>query len=314
MRVLFKEEVSRISYLAKYDRSKTFNENLLEQVIGAPNQGMIDVQSMRDFLKDPHKVLTALSIGLTILGAIPSPASPILLALGTAADVADAVLYFNEGDTHMGTIMLALSVIPGGEFIKIFKNTLPLGPFKTLIKKAKEGFETLTKYEKSQLKKYFDTFTKKSDEVGKIFTYSAANKLIKKLPNLLAKIPVASSLYVILFILKSMKFLTVLTVKIGTTVIAADAAYYLFFGNTIERAVNINKVKKLWDLINKHYKGGSMEVKSANARQDINKQLLKQMEDPKIQEAFNQQFNNDFNMEELLKVMEDQGVDTTSTQ
>lgn len=328
-------DISRMLNITHYRLGKTTSENLMEQpdskmpfqiekfgykqndastLKPALERQRQAINSMSDFLKDPHKVLTALSIGLTILGAVPSPASPILLALGTAADVADAMLYFNDGDTHMGTIMLALSVIPGGEFMKITKNSIPIGPFKSLIQKGKNGFNKLTKYEKSQLKKYFDIFTKNIDEIGRKFTYSAANKLIRRIPNLLAKIPAAASLYVILFILKTIKFLTVLTVKIGATVVAADEVYYYFYGNTIERATNIKKVKKLWDLINNYYQGNSYEVKSSRAKQDINKQLLIQMEDPKVQKAFNEQFNKDFNLEELLKVMDEQGVDTTSAQ
>jgi hypothetical protein len=101
-----------------------------------------------------------------------------------------------------------------------------------------------------------------------------------------------------------------MTVKIGATAVGADAVYYYFKGNTSERKANIKKVKQVYNLIKKYYNGDTKK-----AEIDINKQLLKQMEDPKIQEAFSQQFNKDFNMEELLKVMEEEeGVDTTSTQ
>jgi hypothetical protein len=335
MNRLVEQDILRMLDITYYKLGKTISENLMEQPDSKMpfqiekfgyKQGDVSTlgpalkrqeehfREINDLLSDPHKVLTALSIGFTILGAIPSPLSPILLGLGVAADVADAALYYKEGDPHMGTIMLALAVIPGGEFIKATKNTIPIGPFKSLIKKAKEGISKLTPTEIKQLKKYFDNFTKYADEVGQVFTYQTANKLIKKLPNLLSKVPVSASLYVSLFILKTIKFLTVMTVKIGATVVGADAVYYYFEGNTTERAANIKKVKQVYELIKKYYKGNTMAEKSANAKKDINKQLLKQMEDPKIQEAFNQQFNKDFNMEELLKVMEEQGVDTTSTQ
>jgi hypothetical protein len=251
MNVLLREELSRISYLTKYDLTKTYYGNLTEQsVIGAPNSGMIDpVEGRRvstELLTDPHKLLTVLSIGFTILGAIPSPASPILLALGVAADVADAALYYKEGDPHMATIMMALAVIPGVELAKVTKNTIPIGaiaPFKSLIKKAKNGLSNLTPTQVKQLKKYLDNFTKYADEIGQVFTYQTANKLIKNLQNLLAKIPTAASLYTGLFILKSVKFLTSMTLKIGATVIAADAVYYYFAGNTRERKANIKKYK-----------------------------------------------------------------------
>lgn len=342
-------DISRMILMCNYSQSKTLSENLLsesQQVLQnklnllTEQSGYLDafnpiLKSFKDgvkaldkklapitiytdplvqiayvksqWQKDPHKVLTALSIGLTILGAIPTPASPILLALGTAADVADAYVYYKEGDNYMATIMLALSVIPGGEFLKIFKNTIPLGPFKTLIKKAKEGFENLTKYEQSQLKKYIDIFVKKTDEVGKVFTYTSANKLIRRLPNLLSKIPVASSLYVGLFILKSVKFLSTLTLKIGATVVAADAVYYYFAGNTLERATNIKKVKQVWDLIQKYYNGDD-----ERAEVDLNKQVMKELQNPKLQEEFSKQFSEESNMQELIDKLKDNGVDTTS--
>lgn len=349
MRQELHNDISRMILMCNYSQSKTLSENLLsesQQVLQnklnslIEQDGYLDVfnpilKSVKDgvkaldkklppialytnpavqaayvktqWQKDPHKVLAALSIGLTILGAIPSPASPILLALGTMADIGDAYLYYKEGDNYLATIMLALAVIPGGEFLKIFKNTIPLGPFKNLIKRAKQGFENLTKYEQSQLKKYLDIFVKKTDEVGKIFTYTSANKLIKRLPNLLSKVPVASSLYVGLFILKSVKFLSTLVFKIGATVVAADAVYYYFAGNTIERATNIKKVKQVWDLIQKYYNGDGKK-----AEVDLNKQVMKELQNPKLQEEFSKQFSKESNMQELIDKLKDNSVDTSS--
>jgi hypothetical protein len=55
------------------------------------------------------------------LAFIPSPLSPFLFGVSTAAGLADAGVYFAEGDKYMGTMMLCLEIIPGGEFIKVFK-------------------------------------------------------------------------------------------------------------------------------------------------------------------------------------------------
>ena len=143
----FEKQIDRILYINNYMLGKTFLENkyLFEQ----PDEkmpGQIErfgyrydkpetlgpalkkqqeyFEDIHEFFSDPHRVLTTLSIGFTVLGMIPSPFSPFLLALGTAADVADAFVYFNEGDKYMGTIMLALSVIHGGEFLKSTNRTV----------------------------------------------------------------------------------------------------------------------------------------------------------------------------------------------
>jgi len=68
-----------------------------------------------------HEVLTYLEIGALLLAFIPSPLSPFLFGVSTAAGLADAGVYFAEGDKYMGTMMLCLEIIPGGEFIKVFK-------------------------------------------------------------------------------------------------------------------------------------------------------------------------------------------------
>jgi len=305
MRVLLKEEVTRISYLTKYDRSKTFNENLLEQVIGAPNQGMIDVQSMKDFLRDPHKVLTALSIGFTILGMIPTPASGVLLALGTAADVVDAFIYYNDGETYMGTIMLALAVIPGGEFAKIVKNSIPIGPFKALIKKAKESISRLTPSEIKQLKNYFDSFTKHADEIGKVFTHTAVNKLVSKIPSIVGRLPSYFALHTSLFILKSIGFLTKISIKIGATAFAADTVYVYFYGTTIERYKKIQELKRLGDAIKKYYNGDTKKFKT-----DYKNQLVKSLEDPEVKKEIAKHINQDSNMRDLISKLEASRADS----
>jgi hypothetical protein len=96
---------------------------------------------------DAHSVTTVVEIGTLLLGLIPSPLSPLLLGISTAAGLADAGLYFNEGDTYMGSMMLALEIIPGGELFSVLKKG------KTVSKLGIEGTkEILQKGVKNELK------------------------------------------------------------------------------------------------------------------------------------------------------------------
>lgn len=80
-----------------------------------------------------HDASSFIEIGTLILGLIPSPLSPLLLGISTGAGLVDAGTYFAEGDKYMGSMMLALEIIPGGEFLKVFKGS------KTATKLGKEG-------------------------------------------------------------------------------------------------------------------------------------------------------------------------------
>ena len=55
-----------------------------------------------------HDFLSLVEISTGILGMIPTPASPFLLGISVSAGIADGLLYFQEGDRYMGTMMLAL--------------------------------------------------------------------------------------------------------------------------------------------------------------------------------------------------------------
>jgi hypothetical protein len=88
---------------------------------------------------DVHTFLSVVELGAMLLAFIPSPLSPILWGISSAAGIADASTYFYEGDKYTGSMMLALEVIPGGELLKFFKGT------KTAVKLGKEGTIDLLK-------------------------------------------------------------------------------------------------------------------------------------------------------------------------
>ncbi len=119
-------QISEINRLMNYNRSKS----LLEQAgdpswtrnIGKPgtrNQFIDDLD-----LTWNHDLAGYLEIGLTVGGilavatGIGAPIGAAMLAAGTTIGVADAAAYFvQEKDPYMGSMMLALSLIPGGELV-----------------------------------------------------------------------------------------------------------------------------------------------------------------------------------------------------
>jgi hypothetical protein len=203
-----------------------------------------------DFFSDPHNVLNSLSIGLTVLGMIPSPASPFLLALGTAADVADSFLYVHEGDKYMGGIMFALAVIPGGEFLKATKNTIAPAMLKKLIRKASNGIDTLTKGELSILKNNLLKFEMYKSVIGTYLKRNIAEKIVAYLPKWIKTLPFKLTYKLIYKLFKISGFLSKLTFKIGGTYFSADTVYLWLYGNdddrkksSVQKLVNIIKNK-----------------------------------------------------------------------
>jgi hypothetical protein len=96
---------------------------------------------------DTHGRLTIIELSALILGLIPTPFSPFLLGLSTAAGLADAGVYLAEGDKYMASMMLALEVIPGGELFRVFKGS------KVVPKLGKEGtIELIQRGLKGELK------------------------------------------------------------------------------------------------------------------------------------------------------------------
>jgi hypothetical protein len=204
------------------------------------------IRRISDFFSDPHKLLNSLSIGFTVLGMIPSPASPFLLSLGTAADVADSFLYYHEGDKYMGTIMLALSVIPGGEFLKATKNTVVPEVLKKLIKKASNGIDTLSKGELTNLKNLLSKFDLYKSVIGSYLTKNMISKMVKFLPKLLRSYPFKVIYKIIYSLFKVSGILSKLVFKIGATYFSADTVYLWLYGNDEDRKnSNVQKLIKV---------------------------------------------------------------------
>jgi hypothetical protein len=134
-------QVSEMNRLINYDRSKTLLEQKPDSVsdrnlgISRRNARALNMTDKEyedkmygkdslDNIKWNHDLAGYLEIGLTIGGilavatGVGAPIGAAMLAAGTTIGVADAAAYFvQEKDPYMGSMMLALSLIPGGELV-----------------------------------------------------------------------------------------------------------------------------------------------------------------------------------------------------
>ena len=135
------EELKQIVVLMNYDRSKTLMEqgdakfDMYQRQRNAEHLGIsydearrLESPSLEDFEWD-HGTSAWVEIGLTVGGVIltlfplTTAVGVGMIAAGTTIGIADAMVYYSEGDPYMGTMMLALQVIPGGELVGLFKNS-----------------------------------------------------------------------------------------------------------------------------------------------------------------------------------------------
>jgi hypothetical protein len=216
---------------------------------------------------DGHSVVSAIEIGTLLLGMIPSPLSPFLLGISTLAGLADAGLYYAEGDPYMGSMMLALEVIPGGELLSVLKKG------KTIGKLGKEGAtELIQKASKNQLDDVGQQTYKQLEQelagpVGKEITQKAEQTLVKK-----AKTEIASNFAKLPFKDKLKSFVDLINLcwntigkipqmifKVGGTSYTIDQLYLAINGRDEDR--QNSDIRRLYYII-KGYEGMLPEEKA----------------------------------------------------
>jgi hypothetical protein len=268
------ESLNRIKFIMEYDSNKTSIENLISEQTAFTNRLdriYADPKKAEEFHKqnaammdglydwfasfDTHDWLAFVEISTGILGLIPTPLSPLFLGISTLAGIADAGVYYSEGDYYMAAMMLALAVIPGAELSKAFKGSrvfLKRGVkgSKELIKKYKSGVK-LTKEEIDDLAKLGKDFTKNSNQITKSLTEELTEKLIKGLAKKTPKY-----LINLLLILKKLGIikLSEIAIKLGGTTYWADKLYLYIFRDSIfenEKNLDIRTKNELRMMINK---------------------------------------------------------------
>lgn len=220
------QEILKVKFLINYDRKKTLNENFIhEQIITGiyPWSG-----KAVDFTKwNKHDWLTLIEIGATVAGIMAGGVPGLILAgIGFGAGVTDGITYFNEGDPYMGTMVLALSLIPGGELIKaprFFKTVSKRGIKGTmdLIKRAKSGAE-LTEQEAKDLMKLGDDFVQEKEIVERLMRAETKKSIVETIKKYSPE-----KLIRLIDFINSFKLtgLSKLIIKVGGTVVSTDLLY-----------------------------------------------------------------------------------------
>lgn len=223
--IILEQELKKIGSLINYDRSKTLMEQdpAWTRNIGRPGTTSITGTKIPGNFYDGQTdwdhdtagwvelALVGAGILLTLTG-IGAPVGAALIGAGTVVGVADAAVYYAEGDPYMGTMMLALNLIPGGELASILtkKAGKEIGEqtikhSRTAIQKFKDGgIEALTDAEKFTLDQVSNAMKKVTPEIITATTKYAIEAITKTLKSL----PLS----------KTMGLLMALSGKLGKTV------------------------------------------------------------------------------------------------
>jgi hypothetical protein len=230
------DAVSRSILMMKYDLTKTLTENIIsEQSVLTDYMIRHYMSQFYNWLKtfDTHDWLTVIEVSAMIAATVSGPFAPIFLGIGGAAAAYDSYLYFKDGDPYLGTIMAALSLIPGGIVKGIFKSSKVLQKrgvdgLINLIKKYKSGAK-MTKEQLKDLATFGVEFAKKSSQVkgvmSKEFSKGLLASLSKKSPKFLANF--------LLGLTKLGLDLSKMVFSIGGTVYGFDQIYLYVFQDSV---------------------------------------------------------------------------------
>jgi hypothetical protein len=196
------EDISKIKLLMVYDNGKTYGENLfleqtaferyLDRTFEDPKKAQEYLDANSKVMKglynwfstfNSHDWLSLIEVSSGLLGLIPTPFSVLFLGVSLVAGLSDAGVYFVEGDPYMGTMMMALSIIPGDELLVALKGNKVLKKrgakgCKELIKKYKKGIK-LTTEELDDLTKLSVSIPKNADEVKRLLKYNITKNMIE---------------------------------------------------------------------------------------------------------------------------------------
>lgn len=245
--------------------------------------------------KDAHGVVSVVEIGSLLLGMIPSPLSPFLLGVSTLAGLTDAGLYYAEGDPYMGSMMLALEVIPGGELLSVLKKG------KTIAKLGKEGTsEILQKAAKNQLDDvgeatYKEVKKELQGPIGKEIAQKAETTVVNRVKTSLAKgfseLPFAEQLKSFVQIVNlcwnTIGKIPQILIKVAGTTYTVDQLYLAINGRDEDR--QNSDIRRLYYIL-KGYEGMLPEekakieknqaaaIKAAEEQEKLSQQMTKATE------------------------------------
>lgn len=267
--IILEQELKKIGSLIDYDRSKTLMEQdpAWTRNIGRPGTTSItgtkipgnigDDNIFKDMSWD-HETAGWVELGLVGAGliltltGIGAPVGAALIGAGTVVGVADAAVYFSEGDPYMGTMMLALNLIPGGELASILTKKAgkeigeqTIKQSKTAMQKFKAGgIEALTDAEKLALDQVSKAVKKVAPEVIATTTKYA----IKVIKTTLKSLPLSKTIGLLMGLSGK---LGKTVFKVGRIAVTVDLFWTLFSTPESWRTKMRNKAEfsKIMDML-----------------------------------------------------------------
>jgi hypothetical protein len=227
-RLIFKQENGEVYDIGKYFKNYVWSETpayyssdkyreILQDIYELDYNDWNSLYGPKAKNKEAHKILgygelilAGIGIIASIVAAIPSGGATLTataalvssysLGLALTAGLADAALYYQEGDTYSALMAGALTLIPGDELFKIMKVSgkltgvsLPIlknilkvpDDLLPIIKKARNGLDNLTADELQAYLTFQRATLLNSALIGKEslkYSFKAAKNALKELP------------------------------------------------------------------------------------------------------------------------------------
>jgi hypothetical protein len=313
---LGEESLNRALYLMVYDIKKTATENsIVEQTLYTKRLDKIysDPKQAEEYHKDTQRLVSGLrkiwtnwdhdtsayvELGLTgagfllVLTGVGAPLGAVLIGAGTAVGIADAIKYYEENDPYMGTMMLALQLIPGGELIGILAKSSPkftkpvLKRFADIVDKLSKN-KVLTDVEGKIFEWVSKLFNKHLPDVTKLIKKHSFRALKLKLEREKSSIILRTIINILHFSLQQAPtFIAKLIIKIGRISVTIDQLWTLMATPDSWRSKMRNKsefsqiIDKLYDgTLSKDIIDGlwTLWQKILGNDEDINNEMLDQL-------------------------------------
>ena len=210
---------------------------------------------------------------VTIAGSASAAALAANLMVGsTVAGVLDAGVFYAEGDKYMGGMMMALSLIPGGEAISLLKkasNFVKNGGKEGLeILLKKKAAKTLTSEELVQLEKIQLELAQNAELVRYATTQRVNSSTAKNLYETVkaAKATLKDSVKLIGYLYTKVGLLPRITFQIGVSTYGFDELYLALYGRDEDR--QNSSIRKLYYMIKLEELPENLQYELAQKAQD----------------------------------------------
>jgi hypothetical protein len=247
-----------------------------------------------------HDTSGYVEIGLTGAGfllaltGVGAPLGAVLIAAGTAVGIADAIKYYEENNPYMGTMMLALQLIPGGELVGILaKNSAKFAKyypkFVKIIEKLSKN-KVLTDLEGKIFEWGSKLFNKHLPTISKLLRKHSFKALTLKLKREKSSIVLRTIISLLHFGLKKApSFIGKLIIKVGRISITVDQLWTLMStpDSWREKMRDKGEFSKILDMLYDGTLTDSVKeglwivwqkILGNDVNEDINEELINQME------------------------------------